>query len=435
LNTFFRNSLSRLFSQGAGKLSIFIWSMILARRLNPEGFGAYMYIAAVAVMIGMISDYGLANLTIREVARTPATSERTLTHTMALRTLLALFAYTLYAALVLTLPGFDGVIEPALIFGVTIFTGSWINGYNAILNAHEQLHWSSFMNALTPLLTLSAGVLFLSRGWGLLGAAAASVFAGVAVLAAEMGLFRTKRIGFSRSLAPAVIADLLRRSFPFFLVALLSTVNVSIDSVLLESLSGKEAVGLYSAAFKLLVSLMILPAAISDALFPIWSRDSTGGSTPNRLSLNRVLRWLSIAGVLTAGLILAAAEPLIRLFYGAEFIAAVPVLRLLSLALVFMFLSAPLTVRLLVADRLTAVLSTFTLVGAADILGNLRLIPRCGLSGAAAVRLFAEALIFSLQFLFISSSPLCPAPTTATTDVSHRLPLQPAGAAHIAKRG
>ncbi len=433
MNTFFRNSLSRLLSQGAGKLSVFIWSMMLARRLNPEGFGAYMYIAAVAVMIGMISDYGLANLTIRDVARALAVSERALTHTMALRTLLALFAYALYAGLVFALPGFDGVIEPALIFGLTIFTVSWINGYNAILNAHEQLHWSSFMNALTPLLTLTAGLLLLAMGWGLLGAAVASVFAGAAVLAAEISLFRAKRIGFSRSLSLSTIVNLLRRSFPFFLVALLSTVNVSIDSVLLESLSGKQAVGLYSAAFKLLVSLMILPAAISDAVFPIWSRDAAGGSAPNRLALRRVLRWLFIAGVLTAGVILAAAEPLIRLLYGAKFVAAGPALRLLSLALVFMFLSAPLTVRLMVANRLRAVLITFALVVAADILGNLLLIPRCGLIGAAAVRLFAEALNFSLQILFISKAHLCPAP--ATTEDSSRSPFLPAGAEISGKRG
>ncbi len=433
MNTFFRNSLSRLLSQGAGKLSVFIWSMMLARRLNPEGFGAYMYIAAVAVMIGMISDYGLANLTIRDVARALAVSERALTHTMALRTLLALFAYALYAGLVFALPGFDGVIEPALIFGLTIFTVSWINGYNAILNAHEQLHWSSFMNALTPLRTLTAGLLLLAMGWGLLGAAVASVFAGAAVLAAEISLFRAKRIGFSRSLSLSTIVNLLRRSFPFFLVALLSTVNVSIDSVLLESLSGKQAVGLYSAAFKLLVSLMILPAAISDAVFPIWSRDAAGGSAPNRLALRRVLRWLFIAGVLTAGVILAAAEPLIRLLYGAKFVAAGPALRLLSLALVFMFLSAPLTVRLMVANRLRAVLITFALVVAADILGNLLLIPRCGLIGAAAVRLFAEALNFSLQILFISKAHLCPAP--ATTEDSSRSPFLPAGAEISGKRG
>jgi len=434
LKTFLRNSFSRLFSQGAGKLSIFIWSMILARRLNPEGFGAYMYIAAVAVMIGMISDYGLANLTIRDVARTPATSERTLTHTMALRTLLALFAYGLYAALVFTLPGFGGVIEPALIFGLTIFTVSWINGYNAILNAHEQLHWSSFMNALTPLLTLSAGLLLLDIGWGLLGAAVASVFAGVSVLTAEISLFRAKHISFSRSLSSSAIIDLLRRSFPFFLVALLSTVNVSIDSVLLESLSGKEAVGLYSAAFKLLLSLMILPAAVSDAIFPIWARDSAEGSTANRLALHHVLRWLFIAGVLTAGAILAAAEPLIRLLYGAEFIAAIPALRLLSLALVFMFLSAPLTVRLMVANRLKAVLMTFTLVVAVDIIGNLFLIPRCGLMGAAAVRLFAEALNFCLQVLFISRGSRCPAPATTTNDASSRLPFRRAEAGISGKR-
>lgn len=401
MSKFIRNSLSRLLSQAAGKLALFLWTMILARRLNPAGFGVYIYIFAVSSIIGIISDYGLGNLAIRDVAMAPAHSPRTLTHTLLLRTLLAALAYALFVALVFALPGFYEVKTAAILFGLTIFTVSWINGFNAILNAREELQWSSFMNALVPLLTLASGLLFLSLGWGLTGAVAGSLVAGVLVLGAESVLFRTKHIAFSKSIERDFLANLIRQGLPFFLVGILSTVNVSIDSVLLESLSGKEAVGFYNASFKLILALMILPAAISDAAFPLWLRDSADPSRTKRLSLLHILQLLLAAGALTAMLLYAVAAPLVHMVFGDNFAPSVPVLRLHAFALVFMYLSAPLMIRLFVADRLGYLIAAMAIVVAANIIGNLAIIPRHGFAGAAGLRLCTEALNFMLLSFFV----------------------------------
>jgi O-antigen/teichoic acid export membrane protein len=394
VKTFVRNSLSRLASQGAGKISLFFWTLILARRLNPDGFGAYVYIVAMAGMIGIVSDYGLGNLTTREVARQPLEAGRYLTHTHLLRALLAAGAYALFIGAVLVLPGFRGVAPAAVLFGLTIFTVSIINGFNAVLNAREELQWSSFMTALVPLLTLAAGFAFLSLGWGLTGAAVATVAAGAAVLCAEFALFRSKQIRFTLPVDAAFTRNLVRNGFPFFLVSILSAVIVSLDSVLLEALKGKAAVGMYSASFRLILSLMILPAAIGDAAFPVWSRESRGNAKPKRLSPKKMLWSLSAAGAAVAVALSVAAAPLVQIVFGAKFAPAVPVLRVHGWALVFMYLSAPLMVRLMVADRLKEVAVTFGVVAAVNTIFNLAVIPRYGIVGAAAVRLFTEALNF-----------------------------------------
>jgi O-antigen/teichoic acid export membrane protein len=404
VKTFIRNSLSRVASQGAGKISLFIWTMVLARQLNPEGFGAYAYIVAMAGMIGIVSDYGLGNLTTREVARHPSMEGRYHTHAQVLRLLLAALAYALFIGAIVVLPGFRGVGRAAVLFGMTIFTVSTINGFNAILNAREELQWSSFMTALVPLLTLVSGAVFLRLGWGLTGAAAASVAAGSSVLAAEFVLFRSKHIRFGLALDRDFLIRLVRKGFPFFLVSILSILIVSLDSVLLESLRGKEAVGMYNASFRLILSLMMLPAAVGDAAFPVWSRESRENARPKRLPLGRMLRTLFAAGSAVAVVLFFTAGGLVKIVFGSKFAPAVPVLRVHAWALVFMYLSTPLMVRLMVADRLRDVSVTFALVVALNTALNLFIIPKYGTVGAAAVRLFTEALNFFMLAYFMHRS-------------------------------
>jgi len=401
VRTFVRNSLSRVASQGAGKVSLFLWTTILARALNPAGFGAYVYIAAVTGIIGIVSDYGLGNLTTRDVARRPSEAESYFAHSMALRMLLALGAYALLLGAVFALPGFREVKGAAVLFGLTVFTVSAVGGFNAILNAREELQWSSFMNAMVPMLTLAAGFAFLGLGWGLTGAAAASVAAGILVLCAERALFQSKRIHLRRTLDYGFMRTLLRKGFPFFLVSILSTVNVSLDSVLLEALRGKEAVGMYNASFRLILALMMLPAAIGDAVFPVWSRESGESKGSRPLALGSILWLLFGSGILVAAALAAAAPGLIRFVFGPAYLPAVPVLRIHSCALVFMYLSAPLMIRLFTANRLKSLNLSLGTVVAASALANLILIPRLGFLGAAWARLSTEALNFLLLGFFV----------------------------------
>jgi O-antigen/teichoic acid export membrane protein len=413
VRTFVRNSLSRIASQAAGKISLFVWTMVLARRLNPEGFGAYVYIIAMAAMIGIISDYGLGNLTTREVARRPAEEGRYLLHSHVLRLVLASGAFALFILAVAVLPGFRGVEPAAVILGITIFTVSVVNGFNAILNAREELQWSSFMTALVPLLTLASGAVFLRIGWGLAGVAAASAAAGAAVIAAETALFRSKGIRFSRTLDKDFIRHLVRKGFPFFLVSLLSAVIVSLDSVLVESLRGKEAVGMYGASFKLILSLMILPSAIGDAAFPVWSRDSRENAAPKRLPLGRMLRTLFMAGASVAVILFLASGFLVPAVFGARFTPAVPVLKVHAWALAFMYVSSPLMIRLMVTNRLRDIYVTFIAVAAVNTLLNLLVIPVYGPVGAAAVRVFTEALNFFMLIYCVVRSEKTAAPGSA----------------------
>ena len=143
-------------------------------------------------------------------------------------------------------PGVRAVAGPALILGLSIFTVSALNGGNAILNAREELHWSSFLSALVPVLTFAIGWALLSWHPGLLAATLPSAIAGLVAVAAAAVLFRFKGIHPEAIVRRADLARLLRTGAPFLLLTLLGTLNVTLDTLLLKPLAGEEATGIYN---------------------------------------------------------------------------------------------------------------------------------------------------------------------------------------------
>jgi len=401
MGKFTRNSLARLLSQCAGKVALLGWITLLARALNPEGFGAYVYLFTVVGLLSIFSDYGLGYLTTRRVAQNPAESGRYLTHTQLLRGGLAAVAYLLLVAVAVTTQSFRGMTAAALVFGFSIFTVSAINGFNAILNAREELQWSSLMNALLPVATLVIGLGFLRAGWGLLGAVIPTVIAGVVVVGAEFALFREKHIEFDRRVEHRFLFDLARQGLPFFTMSILATLNVSLDTVLLKMFQGDAAVAMYNVSYKLILALMILPAALGDAAFPIWSRDSSPLGQGHRLPLTKVLGFLFGVGLALSMTLTLAASPLVRMIFGEAYAAAVPVLRIHSWTLLLMYLNSPFAYRLIASNRMREVNVTFFWVVLLNGLVNLMLIPRYSYLGAAMTTVISESVNFALLLYWI----------------------------------
>lgn len=389
MHAYRRNSVARLLAQAAGKLALFLWTLVLAQKLSPSGYGLYAWILSLVTVLGIVSDYGLGYLATGDVARRPETAGRYLAHTLALRMLLAVAAFSVLALLVVTQPPLRLVAGPALLLGLSIFTLSAINGGNAILNAREELHWSSLFSGLIPMLTLGVGWWLLALHPSLVSATLPSPLAGGLVVLAALLLFRRKGIRAEGPVRSTELLRILGAGWPFLLLSLLATLNVALDLLLIKPLSGEAAAGIYSASQKLMLALMILPAALCDAAYPVWSRES---ARPGRSSLppRRILGVLSLAAVAAAAFLYLAAGPLIRRLYGPAYAEAAPVLRVHAITLAWMFLNAPLATRLLAFGRLR----DLNLAQAAVVLLHaalvLFLLPKRGIVGAGIATAVSE---------------------------------------------
>jgi O-antigen/teichoic acid export membrane protein len=102
-----------------------------------------------------------------------------------------------------------------------------------------------------------------------------------------------------------------------------SPVLTYLERFLLASLAGVAAVAYYAAPFEAITRLLIVPASLAGALFPLVSAD-TARPRPGRGSerlVGRALLFLLPALVIPAGLVAVLARPVLRIWLGPVYAA------------------------------------------------------------------------------------------------------------------
>lgn len=155
----------------------------------------------------------------------------------------------------------------------------------------------------------------------------------------------------------------------------------SIDALVLGALSNTTQVGLYNAAYRVLLLLLSIYYLATQAIYP---RIST--IPPAERSIRTISRYLILVAVVGA-VVVAAVEPaahvVIRTIYGQKFDPAVPLLRVLILALPLDFMTSLLGVTLVAWGKSKTMLITTVSATTVNVALNVYLIPRQAAFGAA----------------------------------------------------
>ena len=218
----------------------------------------------------------------------------------------------------------------------------------------------------------------------------------------------------------ALTFDLLRLAWPIGLAGMFVTAYYRIDGILLFHYRGATEVAYYSAAYRVLDVLQILPMTVSGVLLPLLASTEREGAAHAR---TRQLFQLATALLLSVALPVAAcgailAPGIVRLIYGARYHQSVYLLQVLLPAFIPICLGYLLTSQLILHHMLRPYI-VITFVGAAvNVLANALAIPRYGASAAAWATLGTELVVM-----------LCIAVV-----VARRLDLSP-GRAHATVRG
>ncbi|MBT9589510.1 MAG: flippase [Thiobacillus sp.] len=194
------------------------------------------------------------------------------------------------------------------------------------------------------------------------------------------------------------------KSIYFFFSMLVIQAHYRVDQIMISEIAGSAELGIYSAAYKLVEQLLMIPAIISAVLLPQMALNRKNRElTWNRLSMIYGTTMLASIGVAIPLMLMA--DPLIRLAFGAEFSAAGGVLFYLMLGVPFLFLAnmSGLYFTVFGQERQAFIRNLSGL--AVNVALNLFMIPRYGATGAAlstVVSYFMVAigaeLIFWMRF-------------------------------------
>ncbi len=194
----------------------------------------------------------------------------------------------------------------------------------------------------------------------------------------------------------------LKESAPMGVSAFVTFLYFKIDIILLSFFTTTSAVGIYSAAYKIIETLIFFPAMVIGLMFPLFSRYIFTDKKKFIKISNIILKMFTLIVVPLVISVVFLAPDIIAIVGGPGFENSAPVLQILVFALASIFFGHLFT-NILIAGSLQKKLM-FALIIAAilNIGANIILIPIYSYTGAAVVSVITEVFVFLItMFLAI----------------------------------
>lgn len=388
-----RNAWALTMGTVAARLSAFALGIVLARVLGAEGFGRYSLALAIGFVLLPIADLGFTPYLARETARHRVPTEAALPTMVAakLAMVVAVYAVTVGIATAVVderaLVGIIAVLVLAVLMdGISVFAYAYFQGRETMSFEAKSTALAGFVRSLGGImLALAFESLWLVAGWVLLTSFVQVGYTGFRMAAAvgTPGTLRPRRRSGQIDWRSVTALGLMS----IFVVAYLR-----IDAVFLGWLIDERAVGIYAAAYVLMMGAQIAPAMIATALTPVFARSHLTAPAEFERSWHDGIRRALLVAMPVAVAVTLLAEPLIDRFYGKDYARSGDVLAVIIWICPMGALSLVAQALLRGARReswLTLVSGTCLAVNVAL---NLWAIPRYGVMGASWVTVVTEAV-------------------------------------------
>lgn len=364
---------------------------VLARRLGTSAFGTLQFALAVMAYPLIFVDLGLTTFGLREIAR-GSPSPNLVEGVIGARLTLLVCTLVAIAAAVLLLP-----LSPELQAVLVVLSlGLPAAALNArwVLQGERQFGRSAAVDVVTTSSQLLAVLLFVNGGDDAQAAAVALTLAAWTTALASLllaGSWSRFRPVFGRHIPVTIL-----RGLPLGAAAIAITIYYSFDTILLGIFRGGDEVAYYAAAYRIILPILALAGAVGTVAIPHLSfLVAEGGPAAERevagLSRQMVLWALPIA---VGGAL--AAEPIIRLVYGPEFLPAAAPFRILVWSVVTVYGNAAFAFLLLARGGDRRYLTTTAIGAGVNMSLNLVVIPLAGMVGAAVTTIASELAVFGL---------------------------------------
>jgi O-antigen/teichoic acid export membrane protein len=374
---------------------------IMARYLREIGFGQYTTIITFLSFFGIIADFGLTLVTSQMISRPESNQTVLLNNLFSLRLVSAIIFLGLAPLIVLFFP-----YEPIIKLGVAIAALSFFfTALNQILVGFFQKNLT--MTVVSVAEVVSRIILFIGiiitayLNLGLMSIMISTVISSLVSFIMHYWFSRRFiKIGWQIDLA--VWREIIKKSWPLGLTIFFNLIYLRADIFILSLLKSQADVGIYGATYKVIDVLTTLPFMFAGLILPILTAE---WACQNLKKFNLVLQKSFDAMIMIAiPLIIGAqltARPLMILIAGGNFAQSGHLLKILILAIGFIFIGCLLAHAVIAIDKQKNIIGAYVFTALTSLAGYLIFIPRFSYYGAAWVTVYSELAIalFSLYIV------------------------------------
>ncbi len=356
--------------------------LLIASRYGPAVFGKLALAISMTEIFRIFSEFGIDTIAIRRFARSTAVQRpNLLAQIMTSKLLAASVCYAVSLLVMLAITRDRTTLLLGATAGLSLFSANLVGAFSSYYQSQLRMR-EAFPATLTAFsfYVVIAGLAAFTHSPLIL----------VVILLPLCEFFIFALLKHKVRNIPAIHFDwaatvsLFRESLPIGLMAAMVMLYFRLDNILIYKFVGSAALGLYAAGFRIVEPALMVPHAFSISLFTILSSRFEAGS-PRRHIVQSIFHamWPAYVFIICAAATLTFGGQILLRHFGAAYLAAYPVLRVLSVVLFFRTVNITLTSVLNSQGRYAAVAKITATTLLFNIIAALLLIPPFGIQGAA----------------------------------------------------
>lgn len=365
-----------------------LFVLFVARGLGPRQFGVYALLLAIVEMLAVASGSGYADYLTREAGKDARVGWGLASQLIWLRLACVIPLAGAGVGMLRVLGYPRTVVAAALWLSFSLVPRSVSEAVQGVLRGLGRYVAYLVVELAFDLALMGGVVLLLIRGGGLDLIIATEVIA--AAVAAGMSMVFLLRLRTNERIRLSA-RQLLENSAVFNIYALVVNLYDRIDVVLLSRLAGDYATGIYSAAYRPLGAIQLVPYGVLYSLLPMMSRNAGGIEEQRRLE--RAMGFLLSVAFLVVLATMVFAGPSLTLLLGARYAEAAVALKILVWAVILRYVNYGLNVRLLAGGHERVFVVTSLVCLGVNFMGNLIFVPMYSWRAAAMLTIITELVL------------------------------------------
>ena len=393
-----KNSIFLLISSVFQKLVAFVYFVILTHNLPADSVGKYSFAFSFALIFAVFMDFGTNALLIRETSRNESSMNKYTNNIFFLELLLGVIFISL-SIFAVNLLGYPKVtIQLVTIAIFSVFVDNLTTTFYAVLRGKQQIWFESIGYAIYQLIVLTLGFFIVKNGFPLYFLMVPPLIASIInFIYAFIILYKKTDFRFKFDFDSVFIKSIVMLALPFALTGIFTKLYSSLDSLFLSWFSTDENIAYYQAAFKIVFALQFIPIAIGSATYPAFSKYFKENKERLINTFEKSFVILSSIAIPLSFGVFAVSKDFIDFIY-PSYTSSILVLQIFSASFFFMFLNSPVGLALSACDRQGINTRNSFISMMTNLVLNLILIPKFGISGAATASVISFVVLFSMNF-------------------------------------
>ena len=377
-------------------LAVNIW---MARYLGPTNFGNLSYVFAFTGIFAFIANLGVNDILIRELVKDPQKTNELLGTASWILGIGGIVAFLTASTSAIIFES-SNLIKVLIILYSTIFIWSPASVVPYYFQSIVQAKRNTWAQILTVIISSIFKIFLILTGKGIIWLVFSFALDYIISTILYIYNYFKSDLHFKYWKFDWPIAKIfLSASFYLTLSAATGYLLLKIDQVMIKFYLTETQVGLYAVAVKLSEIWYFIPGIICASLFPAIINAKTADAHTYNQRLKRLYIFLGTISLLIAVPVAVLAPWIIKILYGASYLDSIGILQIYVWSSIGFFIGTGINKFLMTENYLKSIFFYNLLAVATNIILNIILIPRIGLTGAAWSTLISYSVIPVVFFI------------------------------------